>query len=121
LIRLFEWLKVEADRKLIAKIAEATSLEKVRRSKDIFSSISSPRNIKGEFPQDFIGPASYKGEDWGLTYFQRLRVEHLAGDLLDELAYKRDQLSLIEKLIGRIPRSRRISNRIRRLRGLPKN
>ena len=103
--RLFEWLGLPTEESLISSIVESNALDNVVSSKKPFASIPM---IDGKaiveknstaYPEGFIGSASFNVEDIQLTKLQRLRVEYLAGKLLQELGYPEvKNLSTWEKI-----------------------
>lgn len=103
---LFEWLGLPIDESLINSAVDSNALDKVVSSKQPFASIpmidgnAIVPKAKTDYPEGFIGPASFNIEDIQLTQLQRLRVEYLAGKLLQELGYPevKNQLSMWEKI-----------------------
>lgn len=117
--KLFEWLELPADESLISSIVDANALDKVASSKEPFAAIPMidgnaivPKS-KTAYPEGFIGPASINVDDIQLSKLQRLRVEYLAGKLLQELGYPevKNQLSIWEKVAT--------SNKVRKKLHLP--
>lgn len=105
LSRLFEWLELPTDESLINSAIDSNALDKVVSSKEPFASIpmidgnAIVPKAKTAYPEGFIGPASFNVEDIQLSKLQRLRVEYLAGNLLQELGYQGvKQLSIWEKI-----------------------
>jgi hypothetical protein len=105
LSKLFEWLGLPTDELILNSAVDSNALDKVVSSKEPFASIpmidgnTIVQKAKTAYPEGFIGPASFNVEDIQLSKLQRLRVEYLAGELLQELGYPEvKQLSIWEKI-----------------------
>jgi len=104
--KLFEWLGLPTKESLINSAVDSNALDKVTSSKEPFASIpmidgnTIVPKAKTAYPEGFIGSASFNVEDIQLSQLQRLRVEYLAGKLLQELGYPevKPQLSMWEKI-----------------------
>lgn len=116
--KLFSWLALPQDQQLLESAVQLNSLDNSRKSPTPFPSIpASSLHAEGRarqtYPEGFVGTSAYKPEDVQLTWLQRLRVEHDAGELLRDLGYtdSKKRLTLWERVL--------ISVRLRKKLGLP--
>jgi hypothetical protein len=84
--RLFDFLGLEATSQEIGEIVAANSLERVSKQAS-FAAIQSPSTkIAGE-PRGFFGDGAIDENSFRLSYFERLQVERVTGELLEKYGY----------------------------------
>ena len=91
LSKLLACLNLSADDSFIRSVASANSLNNRDASGAVFSSISQVSHLEQAastiYPDGFFGPAPINPDEFQLSLTERLWVENLAGNLLQELGY----------------------------------
>ena len=107
LLGIFDWLNLDFNINLLNRIINENSIDFMRSKRAYFSSITVPfhnqqdEEIKKIYPDEFIQKGNYKNKEYGLSKYQKLRVDYLAGDLLIDLGYTdvRTKFSFLERFL----------------------
>lgn len=100
---IYDWLEISISENALTNIVTSNSIETMKESEILFSSISTPKKENGNnkiYPKSFIHSGNYGVENIGLTTFDKNQIDYLVGDLLTTLGYydvKKD-FSLSEKV-----------------------
>jgi hypothetical protein len=86
---LYEWLELPYDAALIHSAIEANSLARCRSGEELFPAIAMPNTAceQPKYPDGHVGPAPRSADEAALSDEDRLTVERMAIDVLEELGY----------------------------------
>ncbi|MEO0801242.1 MAG: sulfotransferase [Cyanobacteria bacterium J06642_2] len=95
LAELWQWIGVDVKDEWVGRAVQQNDIAQARSSAAAFSAIAEGRLADAQptsqtsIPPAFVGQGTYRAEDSGLSRLQLLRLEQLAGDILDRLGYAR--------------------------------